>query len=214
MNHSQIRKLLPTVCHVLIFLGILTDSPALSSKPPVSFSYHIPSSNSTISYPSFLYPNTFNHVSSTLQDVSSYSFIPYRIDTIRSMINDLTWLSDSAKNVLYQWIFTKSTLLLQSSNQSFPHGRFFILLLFHRWPFYSSCFISSCFSLSILTHSQNETAELPPQLYQFLKSPSLSLSQLDSLDLPNQSLLYSSLSFLHFIDTHSYSVDRLILQTI
>lgn len=105
--------LLPTICHVLIFLNILSPSAVI---PPPNTPV-LPPGNTNISYPSFLYP-----ISVSAGD-GGHAWVTHHPNELRGMLNDLMWLTESSRGVLFQWLVKKCMEVRQSGDSlSFNQG--------------------------------------------------------------------------------------------
>lgn len=99
--------LLPTVCHVLIFLNVFSPVTMISPQSTSVLS----SSNTNTPYPSFLYPT-----SRSTREGEHRTFITHRQNELKNLLNDIMWLNESSRTVLYQWLLKKCNDLRKDSD--------------------------------------------------------------------------------------------------
>lgn len=105
--------LLPTICHVLIFLNVFSPVTMISSQSTSILS----SSNTNTPYPSFLYPT-----SRSTREGEHPTFITHRQNELKNLLNDIMWLNESSRTVLYQWLLKKCNDLRKDSD-SYIQGK-------------------------------------------------------------------------------------------
>lgn len=85
--HLQIRSVLPSLCHLLIYLGVLVPSTTPSASPPSPQLFRLQQQPAgTVSYPSAPFPRK-------READDSWS--------------ELSWLSEATRSVLCQWVGKK-----------------------------------------------------------------------------------------------------------
>lgn len=105
--------LLPTICHVLIFLNVFSPVTMISSQSTSILS----SSNTNTPYPSFLYPT-----SRSTREGEHPTFITHRQNELKNLLNDIMWLNESSRTVLYQWLLKKCNDL-RKDKDSYIQGK-------------------------------------------------------------------------------------------
>ena len=103
--------LLSPICHVLIFLHVLsstTPSAIPSSSSTLPSPDATPHSNTT--YPSFLFSNSAN------MGNEGMVWLPFRQSELKGLLFDLPWLVEGTRTVLLKWIIRKC--LYMSNNHS------------------------------------------------------------------------------------------------
>ena len=186
------RFLLPTVCRVLLFLGILTPFSAYStSNSPFS----LPASVSPVSLPSFVFlPCSQTDFSSRNPSVNPSNFALHdpllRIKEENPATSqagiDLRSLPEGTKKLLNAWIGKKSAEWTSTSASIVQ----FTANLLESTPLMGVSSVNRskvvpCFSFSCKTRFV-----FPAFLSTLLVSPSLTMQQLDELDSSSQSLLF------------------------
>ena len=103
--------LLPSVCHLLIFLHVLSST---STSPIPLPSATLPSLDSlphpNTTYPSFLFSNSSN------MGNEGMVWLPFRQSELKGLLFDLPWLVETTRTVLLKWIIRKC--LYMSNNHS------------------------------------------------------------------------------------------------
>ena len=105
--------LLSPICHVLIFLHVLSSTtpstiPSSSSSSPLPSPDATPHPNTT--YPSFLFSNSAN------MGNEGMVWLPFRQSELKGLLFDLPWLVEGTRTVLLKWIIRKC--LYMSNNHS------------------------------------------------------------------------------------------------